>query len=144
MSSVLLFGSPNSDFARTTFLGRSYPDRNDAEGNWISVEIEVVTPPFSGVFRSNWLAGSLSRFRNALEALYATLEGEAVFGPDYERSLVIHLRGDGRGHISVSGEACADRGIGPWLRFELPSIDQTFLPQMISELGELESEYPVR
>jgi hypothetical protein len=141
----LLIGSEQSEFVRGTFLGRAFPDRDDpADGNWITVRIEVRTMPFVGSYDALWRAEALASFRKALEALYSSLEGDAVFQPDWERSIELHLHGDGLGHVAVTGEACANAATGPWLRFELPPIDQTFLPDLISTLSGLESEFPVK
>ena len=51
--------------------------------------------------------------------------------------------GDGLGHISIKGEVCANAVSGPWLRFQLPDIDQTYLPELIDTLVEIEGEYPI-
>jgi hypothetical protein len=86
----------------------------------------------------------LRPFRAALERLYETLDGDATFRPDWEGSLVLLLHGDGLGHVSVKAEACPNPGTGPWLRFELPDVDQTYLPPMIDALRELEVQFPAR
>ena len=70
------------------------------------------------------------------------MEGDALLGPDREGSLELRFHGDALGHISVKGETCADAATGPWLRFELPAIDQTYLPPMIASLLELDAEFP--
>lgn len=141
----LLIGSEQSEFVRGTFLGRAFPDRDDpADGNWLTVRIEVSVEPFAATYDALWRAESLSPFRKGLEDLYSSLEGDAVFEPDWERSIELRFHGDGLGHVSVTGEACADAATGPWLRFELPPIDQTYLPVLISTLSELESEFPVK
>ena len=84
----------------------------------------------------------LAPFRQALQRLYDSLEGDALLGPDWQGSLELRFHGDGLGHISVKGEACADAAYGPWLKFELPAIDQTYLPAIIASLLELEAEFP--
>ena len=100
--------------------------------------------PFTGSYDALWRAESLAPFRKALEDLYASLEGDAVFEPDWERSIELRFHGDGLGHVAVTGEACGNAATGPWLRFELPPIDQTYLPDLISALSALESEFPVK
>jgi hypothetical protein len=54
----------------------------------------------------------------------------------------LRFSGDGIGHIAISGEACLDPLGLPWLRFELPSIDQTYLPALIDSFDELIAAYP--
>jgi hypothetical protein len=141
----LLIGSEQSEFVRGAFLGRAFPDRDDsADGNWITVRIEVSTVPFTGSYEALWRAETLAPFRKALEDLYVSLKGDAVFEPDWERSLELHFRGDRLGHFAVTGKACANPATGPWLRFELPTMDQTYLLDLISTLSALESEFPVK
>lgn len=145
MTIDLLIGSEQSEFVRGTFLGRAFADRDDAaEGNLLTVHIEICTLPFAGTYEAFWRAESLGTFRRALEDLYSSLGGDAVFEPDWERSVALRCRGDGLGHVAVTGEACANAATEPWLRFELPSMDQTYLPDLISTLSELESEFPVK
>jgi hypothetical protein len=109
---------------------------------WLTVTIELAVGPFRGSFQATgWRSETLSAFRSDLQRLYDTLEGEASSHPDCEGSLAVKMRGDGLGHIEISGEACADAACGPWLRFQLPDIDQTYLPGIISAVEEIESEF---
>jgi hypothetical protein len=145
VTTELLIGSEQSEFVRATFSGRAFPDRHDsADGNWVTVRIELRTGPFTGSIDALWRAETLAPFRKELEGLDAELEGDAVFKPDWERSLQLRFHGDGLGHVAVTGEACANAATGPWLRFELPSLDQTYLPDLISTVSGLEAEFPVR
>jgi hypothetical protein len=140
----LLFGSEQSDHVRTEFRGWAFPNRRSAHDDWMNVWIEIVTGPFSGSYEAQWLAGMLPPFRTALERLYETLDCDVRFTPDWEGSLVLILHGDGLGHVSIKAEACPNPATGPWLRFELPDIDQTFLVPIIDALREQETQFPVR
>jgi len=133
-------GSLESEFVRADVLRRSYPD---CDPEWLDVRIDVSIGPFSGSNPASWRAGFLPPFRRALVTLYETLNGDAVLQPDWERSLMLTLTGDGRGHVSIYGEACPDRGtLAAVLRFALPDIDQTYLPRLIAEFGTIEREFP--
>jgi hypothetical protein len=130
MSLRLAFGSEHSQLVRDDIRGYTFPDRDDdADGNWLTVWLEIDVEPLRGTYSALWRAEFITSFRRELEKLYESLEGDATFHPDWEGSLALKLHGDGIGHISVKGEACPDASIGPWLRFHLPDIDQTHLPQ---------------
>jgi hypothetical protein len=145
MSLRLAFGSEHSQFVRADIRGYAFPDRDDgADGNWLTVWLEIDVEPLSGSYSALCRAEFIASFRRELEMLFESLEGDATFQPDWEGSLALKLHGDGIGHISVKGEACPHASIGPWLRFQLPDIDQTYLPEMISALTEVESEFPAR
>ena len=139
----LTVGSEGSEYVTATFGDRPYADSNEAfDRNMVAVRIDVAVRPFSGSYDAVWRTETVPRFGAQLQRLYATLEGVAEFAPDYEQSLVLRFAGDGLGHISVSGEACPDPAGGPWLRFDLPSIDQTYLPAIIDALAELLRRIP--
>ena len=139
----LVVGNPDSEFVRAGFGVRPYPEgRTTYERNLVAVRLEIVTLPFSGSFDATWLVESIPCFRGELVQLYDSLEGVAHFSPDYEGSLVLDLAGDGLGHVSVAGTCCADAAAGPWLRFNLATIDQTYLPALIGDLEALEHLYP--
>ena len=60
-----------------------------------------------------------------------------------ENQLYIKALGDGKGHISIEGEAIDAVGIGNRLNFSL-EIDQTDLSYTIKQLKEMVKRYPVR
>jgi hypothetical protein len=144
MMDYVLFGGERSEHVRVEFCGWAFPNRQSAHDDWITVWIDLVTGPFSGSYEAQWLAGMLSPFRAELELLYERLDGDVTFRPDWEGSLALLLHGDGLGHVSIKAEACPNPATGPWLRFVLPTIDQTFLPPMIDALRELEVPFPAR
>lgn len=141
---ALVLGSLDSQYVRADVRCRMYPNREDsADGNWLTVQIDLVAGPFAGSYSASWRAEFIPPFRAQVEELYRTLEGTATFVPDWERSLTITLTGDGRGHVAIEGTACPDVGArGPELRFWMPSIDQTFLPALIDEVHGIEKEFP--
>jgi hypothetical protein len=140
----LLVGSEQSEYVKAELGGRPYLNAESSyERNLMDVVLELVVGPIQGSYKATWSAESLPKLRRELEQLYDTLGGEATFRPDYEGSLELYFKGDGIGHISIRGEACANASVGPWVRFELPGMDQTFLPPIIDRLAELEAEYPL-
>jgi hypothetical protein len=139
----LVFGLEEGDFVKAEFGDRPYPHGSAIERNMVSVRLDVSVAPFRGTYEATWLAESLLKFRQDLEQLYEKLDGEATLRPDWDRSLELRFIGDGLGHISIKGEVCANAVSGPWLRFQLPDIDQTYLPELIGTLVELEGEYPI-
>ena len=137
---TFVIGSPDTDYVRADVWRRAYPD---TEPEWLDVEIDISSGPFSARYRATWRAGFLPPFRRQVEALYETLEGTAVLEPDWERSLSLTLSGDGLGHVRITGEASVDRGpLGATLTFALPDVDQTYLPALIEELKAIEAEFP--
>lgn len=141
---TLIFGSPDSEFVSASFGGRPFPDAEDSfSRNQVTVQLDVAVRPFRASFEAMWIVESLPRFRSALEHIYGALEGEVRFEPDYERTLEMSLMGDGLGHFTIRGNICVNPMGGPWFKFELPTIDQTYLPDMISAFLDLESEYPI-
>jgi hypothetical protein len=125
---MLIFGSVDSEYVRASFGNRPYADSEVTfDRNQVSVYIDLAVRPFQASFEATWMIESFSTFRSDLERRYRNLEGEARFQPDYSRSLDVTLTGDGIGHFSIKGEACASPATGPWLKFELPTIDQTYL-----------------
>ncbi len=141
-----MLGSLDSQYVRVDVRSWMYPNRDDSsDGNWLTVHVDLVTGPFTGSYVASWRAEFIPPFRAQLEELYRTLEGTATLVPDWERSLTITLTGDGRGHVAISGKACPDIGArGPELSFWLPAIDQTYLPDLIASVNEIENEFPPR
>ena len=141
---TLIFGSADSEFVRASFGERPYLGSEHAfDRNQVVVRIDLIIRPFQAFFETTWLVGTFSTFRSELEHAYKSLEGEARFLPDYARTLEVTVAGDGIGHFTIKGEVCANPATGPWFKFNLPIIDQTYLPDMIGALSELEREYPV-
>ena len=140
----ILFGGELSEHVRVEFRGWAFPNPQSACDDWITVWVDIVTGPFSGSYEARCLAQKLSPFRAELELLYERLDGDATLRPDWEGSLALLLHGDGLGHVSIKAEACPNPATGPWLRFVLPSIDQTFLRPLIDALRELEVQFPAR
>jgi hypothetical protein len=139
----LIVGSEDSEHVSASFGDRPYADSSVSfDRNLVAVRIDVAIRPFTGSYDALWLVECFPRFGTQLQHLYSDLDGTAEFAPDYDRSLTLRFAGDGIGHISIEGEACPNPATGPWLRFGLPGIDQTYLPAMIDTFAELATTYP--
>jgi hypothetical protein len=64
---------------------------------------------------------------------FTTLEGQ----------LTLNLAGDGRGGITLKGEAWDGSGIENCLRFEM-ALDQTYLASALDGLDQIIAAFPVR
>lgn len=110
--------------------------------NWLNVEVSVNAGGFTGRFRASFQVAELSTFRDQLSSLYSTLTGEATF-ETLEAQLALVLTGDGRGGISLRGEAWDQPGVGNRLDFSF-HLDQTHIAKTLGELNALVRGYPVR
>lgn len=105
--------------------------------SWQS-EALIRLPSFSGSISFFAERHDYVRFLDELEALRRTLVGRAEFSP-IEGQFVLHLEGNGRGTIEVSGVAFEHATYGSKLEFFL-SLDQTFLNGPIEALGRVAKE----
>jgi hypothetical protein len=112
------------------------------DDNWLNVEISLAVGGFRASFASSFLTEELVAFRDQMTALYQTLRGEARF-VSLENQLFLQLVGNGRGGVSLKGEARDRAGIGNRLEFEL-ALDQTQLATTMGELDAVIKRFPVR
>jgi hypothetical protein len=102
---------------------------------WLAAEAEIKAGKFSGR-ATLWLdLSDFARFITSAQSLYNTLEGEARF-ETIESQIGFLLKGDGKGHIALTGFLLDRCGDGNELRFTL-DFDQTMLPKTISEIENL-------
>jgi hypothetical protein len=102
----------------------------------------VVVGAFRGTFPADFNSWAFADFHAALEKLYRTVSGSAVF-TSYERQLELTLTCKATGQIDVRGEATDVAGIGNRLTFIL-RIDQTHVPPVLHDLGLALEKYPPR
>jgi hypothetical protein len=112
------------------------------DDNWLSTKVRVQAGGFRGQVDAAVLTGELGAFLTALRPLYETLRGSAEFST-MEQQLHLHLTGDGKGHITLTGEVLDQPGIGNRLHFTL-QLDQTQLGASIHELEGVTGQFPVR
>ena len=129
------FGTDAGDHLIVEINGR--PDERD---DWVSATIFVHVGAFSATIDATLVTCDFPRFRTQLESLYKTLSGSADFDT-IERQLQINCIGNERGGIAINGTVLDRVGDGNELRFRF-DIDQTYLPRIISELRDIESEFP--
>jgi hypothetical protein len=112
------------------------------DDNWVRGNVSISVSGFRGNYGAAFLTVDFSQFLDELQNLYMSLKGTAEFNT-LERQLYIKASGDGKGHISIEGEAMDRTGIGNRLNFNI-EIDQTNLSSTINQLKELVKHYPVR
>jgi hypothetical protein len=118
------------------------PIGNYYDDNWLTVQVRVWVAGFRGSVDAALLTEELLSFLTQLRPLYESLRGEAKF-TTLEGQLLLHLTGDGKGHIEMVGEVADQPGIGNRLHFNL-QFDQSQLGAGIHELERVTSEFPVR
>jgi hypothetical protein len=112
------------------------------DDNWVNVGIYIAVGAFSGRFAASFLTEEFVVFRSQLRQLYETLTGEATF-TTMEGQLALNLVGDGRGGITLKGEALDQPGTGNCLSFEM-ALDQTYLASALDGLDQIVAAFPVR
>ena len=116
---------------------------NEYDANWLNASTSIVSGGFEGRITLMILAPELSLFASGISKLYEQLDGEAEF-KTMEDQLYIRCRGDGLGHIAVTGYIRDAVGTGyNTLNYEL-ALDQTQLKRTIDELDKVLKEYPER
>ncbi len=141
-SRLIVVGGSERERVAIRVLGRMHPGATDYwDGNWLLSPIEVAVGGFVGRAQAGLRTEELRSFREGLEKLYKTLEGEARLD-SMEEWLSLDCRGDGLGHVEVRGSVRDEPGVGNELTFRL-SLDQTFLPPIITSLSGVEAVYPV-
>ncbi len=116
---------------------------NEYDANWLNASTSIVAGGFEGRITLMILAPDLSLFASRIAELYEQLDGEAEF-KTMEDQLYIKCRGDGLGHIAVTGYMRDTIGTGyNTLNFEL-ALDQTQIKRTIDELDKVLKEYPER
>jgi hypothetical protein len=130
-------GTDAGDHLTVEIRGR--PDERD---DWLEATVSIRAGGFGGSFDATLMTCDFPPFRSQLERVYETLDSTAAFHT-IERQLRIECAGNGRGQIGIQGVAEDQVTDGNVLRFGL-SIDQTFLPAIISDLRDIEAEFPSR
>lgn len=134
---VLVFhiGGETAEYVRVSNI------RDQGDG-WFGADVEVRVGAFRGAYRADFNSSAFSQFHAALENLYKTVSGSAVF-TSYEGQLELTLTCDATGQIEVQGRATDVAGIGNQLSFDL-HIDQTYVPAILRNLGQALQKHPPR
>ena len=112
------------------------------DSNWVYSIITFSLGEIRGCVHATMLTYEFVEFKKNVQDLYRSLVGQAKF-ETMEGQLEITLTGNGRGGIAVNGIITEKPGHGIKVIFEL-AIDQTYLPDIISGLSEINSKYSVR
>lgn len=112
------------------------------DDNWLKVDLRVWAGAFQGTTSASIVTIELTKFLAGLRQLWETLGGSAAFST-LEQQLKLRLDGDGRGHITLSGEVSDQPRGGNRLHFTL-GLDPSQLISAIRELEAITSKYPVR
>ena len=123
--------------------GREYPDLEDYwDGNWTNISARC-----TAMDATVWVGGSIlhlsevEHLMTTSQALYDSLEGEASL-PCIEPYLSVVLKAGGQGQIEMTVEITPDH-IAQAHRFVFV-IDQSHLPELISDCRKVLAKYPVR
>ncbi len=124
-------------------LGRQFPNAKDYwDGNWLNVRARVealgAVVDAEGPFVS---VPELENFAKQLEALHATLVGEAALRC-LEPNLEIAIRSNSRGHVAVKVRVTPDH-MTQSHEFEF-DLDQSYLGPFLDGCKHVLSRWPVR
>jgi hypothetical protein len=139
----VVIGRPDGNHVAINILGRLHPDAVDSsDGNWLMTPIEISVGGFKADIGASLRSEELRAFRLALEALAASLQGEAVLD-SMETWIKLHVSVDRLGRLEVSGEATDKPGLGNRLEFSVSDLDQSDLPGIIRALRSANDAFPV-
>jgi len=138
-----IIGENKTAYLKVQAYMHSHPDANDYwDGNWIDTVIEILVGGFRASFGACLRSEDFVHLYQGLEQLYSSLHSNYKF-ETMEEQLTLFISGDGRGHFEIKGIAIDKAGDGNELRFIL-SIDQTFIPDILSEIKEIIEQFPVK
>ncbi|CAH1191241.1 conserved hypothetical protein [Candidatus Nitrotoga sp. BS] len=136
-------GESAHERVEVTVLGyERQPSGDYQDDNWLTVEVSLAVGGFRGRFQASFLTAEITEFRDQLVALNKSLKGEAKL-VTIETQLLLSLTGNGRGGISLKGEAWDQPGVGNQLAFGL-NLDQTHLANTLQQLDAAIERFPVR
>ena len=136
-------GNQSGQFIVLSPLRRSHQAANDYwDGNWVKTTVRLSAGAFRGEYEADLRVDEFLGFRNSLAELYKTLKGEAAFS-SMEQWLEIHIKGDGKGHMTAECVAKDCPGTGNYLTFDL-ELDQTDLPPILDSLNQILGKFPIK
>jgi hypothetical protein len=124
----------------------AYEQAEDAtdrfDRNWLRVEASVSVGSFRAKEQIAILTGDLESLANQLEKLHKKLTGTATF-ETLEEQLRFEVKGDGRGHMDLTGKLSSPEPNANILTFHL-EFDQTQLAESIAQLRRVLAAFPER
>jgi hypothetical protein len=137
-----VLGNNCSGFLRISVLERLYPEAaNYWDKNWLRAKAEVAAGAFQGRLEGDLRTDEIAGFYKALLRLDSHLKGTAELAA-MEAWLKIEMEGDGRGHLETCCRLRDDLVDGNTLEVRL-HLDQTFLPPLLRQLGQVLAAFPV-
>jgi hypothetical protein len=125
----LVIGRIDQDHLRITISNRW-------STNWFDANVEIKCGAWSGNYTATFENGELRSFASDIRRLYQDLSATVTFQQS-EPYLSISCKGDGRGHIWLTGVAEERPHQGPKLVFQF-GLEQTELPQIANSLDALD------
>jgi len=123
-------------------ISRENPDmKNVYRGNWLTCEVELAVPPFTGRFNASYTTQDLFKFWTGLSMVLSSSKGEAVFGPD-EGPLEITVSIEAKGRALVKGTTRAQDRSNPTVSFSFES-DPAALGKTCKELEAVITQFPI-
>jgi hypothetical protein len=139
----VVVGRGDGDHLSIRVLGRLHAGADDYwDGNWLVTPIDVVAGGFRGESGAALRAEELVAFREALERVYQSLDGEAVL-ESIESWLTLRVAVDRSGRLTVTGCMLDRLGSANKLDFKIEGLDQSDLSLVIEGLQEIETFFPV-
>ncbi len=140
-------GGQERNFLLIEVMGRSHSGSYDYwDGNWLTTKISVQAGAFAGHFHATLRGEEFERFLRDLRLVYTSLGTKnPVYMAEFttmEEQLSIVIRGDPLGNFVAQCIAVDVAGTGNRLEFEL-AFDQSYVPEMLSELEVITTAFPV-
>ena len=128
---------------RISINGYERPDvRGNVDANWLNASAHIAIWGFRAEFPYDAYAPDLAKFLVELEALYSSMKGTATYCA-LENDITLECTIDRLGGVEWSGTAGYLHPNGAKLEFKFSS-DQSYLPDLISQLTDVLKTYPVR
>jgi hypothetical protein len=108
----------------------------------LATPIDVAVGGFRGSVGASLRTDELLRFRETVEALHASLDGEALL-ESMEDWLKLKVVTGRSGTLVITGTLVDGLGHGNSLNFRIDGLDQSYLPVVIEALQEVETFFPV-
>jgi hypothetical protein len=123
-------------------ISRENPDmKNVYRGNWLTCEVELAVPPFTGQFKASYTTQELFKFWTGLSMVLSSSKGDAVFASD-EDVLQITVSIDPTGRGLVKGTTRVHDRSNPTVTFSFES-DATDLNKTCKELEAVITQFPI-
>ena len=140
-----LYGEPDLKLGWLSIwtLSREFADAADYDdANWINIHAHIEAPGSRIDIQGPWIrSDEILSFRDQLTSLNLRLKGVAHLHC-LEPYIDAKITCDALGHLSVVIEATPDP-MTQTHRFEL-ELDQSYLPPLIAQCGDILKDYPVR